>query len=241
MLVTTLNKIREHGPCEKGWRKLLDHLGKTKADAANVAIETIIDSNGLDDALWCLCAVERTSEVQRAERLFAVWCARQVQHLMSDQRSIGALGVAERHANGTATDEELDAARAAARAAAWDAAWAAAKDTARAAAWASAKDTARAAAWDAAKDTAWDAAWDAAKDTAWDAAWAAARAAARAAAWDAAWAASRAAAKDTAKDTAWDAARAAARAAAWDAAWAAARAAQIDKFRLICKAGNWID
>jgi len=50
-------------------------------------------------------------------RLFAVWSARQVQHLMTDPRSVAALDVAERHANGEANNEEL----AAARAAAWDA------------------------------------------------------------------------------------------------------------------------
>ena len=82
-------------------------------------------------------------------RLFAVWCARQIEHLMTDKRSKDALNVAERYANGQATDEELGAARAAARAAAWDAAMAAA----RAAAW----DAARAAAWDAARAAARDA------------------------------------------------------------------------------------
>lgn len=45
-------------------------------------------------------------------RLFAVRCARRVQHLMSDPRSIAALDVAERHAKGEATYEELEAARA---------------------------------------------------------------------------------------------------------------------------------
>jgi hypothetical protein len=90
-----------------------------------------------------------------------VWCARQVQHLMTDQRSLAALDVAERHANGEATDEELAAARAAACDAARDAAWAAARD----AAWAAARD----AAWDAARDAAWDAAWAAARDAARDA------------------------------------------------------------------------
>ena len=45
-------------------------------------------------------------------RLFAVRCARQVQYLMKDQRSINALDVAERYANRQATDEELYAARA---------------------------------------------------------------------------------------------------------------------------------
>jgi hypothetical protein len=47
---------------------------------------------------------------------------------MLDQRSVAALDVAERHANGNATGPELAAAWDAARAAAWDAASAAAWD-----------------------------------------------------------------------------------------------------------------
>ena len=47
----------------------------------------------------------------REMRLFAVWCARQVQHLMPDQRCTNTLDVAERYANGEASSEELDAAR----------------------------------------------------------------------------------------------------------------------------------
>jgi hypothetical protein len=81
-------------------------------------------------------------------RLYAVWCARQVQHLMTDPRSISAIDVAERHARGDATDAELSAAGDAAWAAG-DAAWAAARaawDAARAAAWAAARDAAGAAA-----------------------------------------------------------------------------------------------
>jgi hypothetical protein len=185
---TTLNAIRAHSPCEDGWRKLLAHLGKTQADDEPLSIATVIDSNGLDDALWCLRAV---SGHDREIRLFAVWCARQVQHLMIDQRSIAALYVAERFANGEASDSELaaarDAALAAARDAALDAALAAAWDAARDAARAAAKDAARAAARDAALaagDAAWDAARAAARDAAWaagDAAWDAARDAARAA------------------------------------------------------------
>jgi hypothetical protein len=50
-------------------------------------------------------------------RLFAVRCARRVQHLMTDPRSIKALDVAERHANGQATDAELEEAGTAAQAA----------------------------------------------------------------------------------------------------------------------------
>ena len=123
---TTLNKIRGHGPCSDGWARLLRHLGKTQADDEPVSLLTILDSNGLDDAMWCLCAVDGH---EREMRLYAVWCARQVRHLMTDPRSLAALDVAERHANGEATDGEL----AAARDAAWAAAWAAARDAARAA------------------------------------------------------------------------------------------------------------
>ena len=170
-MYTTLNKIKSHDPCARGWRTLLTALGKTKADDDPVSMAFILQSNGFEDAVWtfkCLAGADR--EI----RLFAVDCARQVQHLMTDPRSLAALDVAERFANGLATSEELDAARAAAwaaadaaRDAAWaaaDAAWAAARD----AAWAAARDTARAAAWDTARDTARAAAWDTARAAAWD-------------------------------------------------------------------------
>jgi len=140
---TTLNKIRSHSPCESGWKKLLKHLDKTAPDDEPLPLLTILDSNGLDDALWCFRAVEG---FDRELRLFAVFCARRVQHLMTDQRSLTALDVAERFANGLATSEELDAARAAAAASALDAAWAAAWDTAAGAARAAARDAASAAA-----------------------------------------------------------------------------------------------
>jgi len=50
--ITTLNEIREHSPCKEGWEKLLAHLGKTKADAEPLHLLTVLESNGLDDALW---------------------------------------------------------------------------------------------------------------------------------------------------------------------------------------------
>jgi len=111
---TTLNKIRDNHPCQEGWTRLLRTLNKTRADDEPLHLRTILDSNGLDDALWCLRAVAGETRVMR---LYAVWCARKVEHLMTDQRSKDVLNVAERHANGSATDDELSAARAAARAA----------------------------------------------------------------------------------------------------------------------------
>ena len=129
---TTLNKIRKHSPCPSGWKKLLTYIGKTEADYEPLSLLTILDSNGLDDALWCLIAVEGHD---REIRLYAVWCTRQVQHLMKDQRSLDALDVAEQYALGKATEAELTAARCAATVAAWGAAYAA-RDAAYAAMWA---------------------------------------------------------------------------------------------------------
>ena len=72
---------------------------------------------------------------------------------MRRTHDVAVLDVAERHANGLATDDEL----AAARDAAWAAAWHAARDAAWDAAWAAARDAAKAAAKAAARDAAWDA------------------------------------------------------------------------------------
>jgi hypothetical protein len=167
---TTLNKIREHRPCKEGWSKLLRSLKKDKADDEPVSILQVLDSNGLEDALWCLRAVEGHD---REKRLLAVNYARQAQHLITDPRSLDVLDVSEKFANGEATREEL----AAAREAAWVVAGPAAEAAARYAAWAGAD----AAAWVAARDAAWAAARAAAVAAAGDAARAAAGDAARAA------------------------------------------------------------
>ena len=174
---TTLNKIRKHSPCPSGWKKLLTYIGKTEADYEPLSLLTILDANGLDDALWCLRAVEG---YDREIRLYAVWCARQVQHLLTDKRSLAALDVAERYANGKATKEELAIAGEAAVAYATTAVATddVAAKSARGAAMAAA-DAARAAAYAAAYTAAEAAAYTAA-EAARDAAWGDARAAARA-------------------------------------------------------------
>jgi hypothetical protein len=135
--------IRSWGPC-------YDPSKYLRGDWRGTAITLLRDNRiPVADRLWGVLHTDLCSE--KLMRLFAVWCARQVQHLMKDPRSINALDVAERFANGQATEQERAAAQDAARAAAWAAARAAAQDAARAAAW----DAARA----AAQDAAWDAAW----------------------------------------------------------------------------------
>jgi hypothetical protein len=201
---TTLNKIRLNSPCTSGWTKLLKYLGKTAADDVELDLLTVLESNGLDDTLWCLRAVDG---FDKEKRLMAVAFAREVQHLMTDPRSIAALDVAERFANGEATQEELrgaaDAAHAAHAADAADAAYAAAARAHAARARAARAAAARAAAY-AARAAAARAA-----------AYAARAAAARAAAYAAVHAADAAV---RAADAAYNARAAAARAAAYAAA-----------------------
>ena len=156
---TTLNEIRAAGPCLDGWTKLLKHLGKTQADDEPLDLLTILDSNGFDDALWCL----RVPSLERLSRHYQAWCAEQVLHLFEadhpdDTRVRDQIAMLRRD---DATDAE--------RAAASDAARAAASAAARAAAWAAASDAAWAAAWAAARAAAWAAASDAARAAARDA------------------------------------------------------------------------
>jgi membrane protein involved in colicin uptake len=183
--VTSLNAIREHKPCTKGWTKLLKHLKKTQADDEELNLLTVLESNGLDDALWCLRAVKGQD---KAIRLYAVWCARQVQHLMKDQRSLDALDMAEKFAKGEATEQELEDASNSA----YDSAHTA--NTARDAAANAAAYAAYGAAYGAARDAAYGAAYGAARDAA-NSSYAAARGAAYSAAYSANSAAARASAK----------------------------------------------
>ena len=112
----TLNRIRDHSPCESGWIKLLKHLAKTEADDAPLSLLTVLESNGLDDALWCLRAVKgHEKEIRR----FARQCALDVIHLWN------APPIVKRYLK-TGNEKLRDAA--------WAAAWAAAGDAARAAA-----------------------------------------------------------------------------------------------------------
>ena len=104
-----------------------------------------------ENIIWVLCRNDYMTD--RDMRLFAVWCAREALKLVDnpDQRSIDACDVAERYANGDATDEELVAARGAAWAACAARA-ALAASAACAASRASSASSASSAAGDAARD-----------------------------------------------------------------------------------------
>ena len=141
MITTTLNRIRKYSSSETGWKKLLAGLGKTAADNEPLPFATILEINGLDDALWC-CRAE--PQYAKEWRLLMVAYARRVEHLITVPEAKNAIDVAERYANGKATDEELYAA--------WNAAW----DAASAGEYA-----AEVASW--AAERRWDAGWGAAR------------------------------------------------------------------------------
>lgn len=150
-MYTTLNRIRECSPCTDGWKKLLNHLGKTEPDDEPLPLFTILNSNGFDDTLWCFRAVDG---FEKEKQLLAITYARDVEHLMTAE-SKKSLDVFERYANGLATKKEFEAARRAAADAA-DAAWGA--DASYAAAARAAAHTAAEAAyaaWTVARDAAY--------------------------------------------------------------------------------------
>lgn len=147
----------------RGWG-VCKEPGKFFSEDAKHTVLSILETKDgrieLEDKLWVIMRPDLVSE--KLMRLFAVWCARQVQHLMNDTKGVRALVVAEAFATGGADIKELRAA--------WDATWATprniAKDIAR--------DQVRSDAWWAARSaatavgvTARDIVRDAARRAAW--------------------------------------------------------------------------
>lgn len=128
----TIEDIRKLEPCYDPSKYLAEDWEGTALDILRM------DDVSAIDRLWVICHQDWIDD--RTLRLFAVWCARQALALVRnpDPRSVAACDVAERYANGDATETELRLARnaavAAARALSRDVSWAAAG----AAAWAAA-------------------------------------------------------------------------------------------------------
>ena len=83
---TTLNEILEHDPCGQesegrtGFSKLLKCLDKTKADDEPLEFETILKSNGIKDAVWCLRVLD-----YNGRRLFQADVAESVLHIFGQK------------------------------------------------------------------------------------------------------------------------------------------------------------
>ena len=127
---TTLKQILLNEPSDYQWDALVKGLGmpelkylgnysdqyendedfffteqEESALRTEVSLRFILENNGWE---FCMFALQGVDGYDRELRLLAVAFARQVKHLMRDPRSLHALDVAERFANGLATAEELD-------------------------------------------------------------------------------------------------------------------------------------
>ena len=188
----TVQDILGLNPCSSYTEERITELFKSVGCKKYVTVDKLFKANiPHQDFFWLILRPEFISERQLHE--IAIWCFERIarpiweKYYPNDNRPQEAIRIKKLWLDKKATNKELAAASAAARAAVWAAA--------RAAVWA-----ARAAAEDAASDAVWAAVWAARA-----AVWAAAEDAASAAAEDAVWAAASAAAEDAASDAASDA------------------------------------
>ena len=103
MKTFSLGDIRKLNPCYDPTRYLEESWTGTLVDILRVT------DCPAEDRIWVVAGFLD----DRTNRLFAVWCARNALSLIDnpDPRSIAACDIAERYANGVATNYELAAAR----------------------------------------------------------------------------------------------------------------------------------
>lgn len=95
-----------HNACDDGRKWALDNCN---------SMQDAWDKAEPKNVIWI--ATRNGVLTDKELRLFAVFCARQNLHLLTDHRSINAIDIAEKFAHGHATVDDLDAAGAAAYAA----------------------------------------------------------------------------------------------------------------------------
>ncbi len=111
MLTTTLNEIKSKSPCTTGWKKLLEHLGKSKADSEPLGFDVILKSNGLNDAFWAMRVLD--GEQPKQAKLFICDIAeRALKHVPEgENRPAIATATARKFINGDCSIEELRTAK----------------------------------------------------------------------------------------------------------------------------------
>jgi hypothetical protein len=142
-LTTTFKKLHEANACTYRYKFLRKALSNITDDEP-INLLTILETNGLDDALWALRATEQNCDriarlmaADFVEEVIPIWIA----YSATDNSPQLAIKAARDFANGLITDVEMAPARDAARDAG-NAAWAAVKtvgvaiETASYAAWA---------------------------------------------------------------------------------------------------------
>jgi hypothetical protein len=124
-IYTTFALCRKARACEPGYKQLAKILGGVRRYGKDkpIPLASVLESNGLDDALWVLQNARAGKDAERIAYLFAADCAARVLEFFeraypNDSRPREAIMTARRFARGQATVKELDAAVAAARVAA---------------------------------------------------------------------------------------------------------------------------
>ena len=137
-LTTTLNLLHKAEACTARYKVLRAALGVDYPMDAEISLRTILETNGINDALWALRAtaedckkVARLMSADFAELSLPFWMK---YYYPDDNRPALAIKAARDFAAGLITKEDLAVARSAARSAAesaaryatWSAAWSAA-------------------------------------------------------------------------------------------------------------------
>ena len=118
VLTTSLYSLRKHHACQPRYDHLVSALGEGYGDRTPINLLSILDSNGVEDCLWALCATDQNCD--KVARLMAADFAEAVLPLyetryLHDTRPRDAIQAARDFAHGRIG--------AAAWAAACDAAW----------------------------------------------------------------------------------------------------------------------
>jgi hypothetical protein len=71
-LTTTLELLRQHNACERGYDLIADHVGRDFT--GKIDLLTILDNNGVADCAWALRAAEQP-EMREIAIEFAIKCA----------------------------------------------------------------------------------------------------------------------------------------------------------------------
>jgi len=96
-----LEEIRDQHPCADGWKRLVKSLdGRTEG---NVSLSHILDSNGIEDAIWCLRVLP-----YRDQCLFRADVAELVVHLSHDPRPKKAIAAIRQWHSGEIGDQAFN-------------------------------------------------------------------------------------------------------------------------------------
>ena len=124
-LTTTLNLLHKASACTSRYKVLITALGTDYPADKPIDLLRILETNGLDDALWALRATEQNCDkiarlmtADFAEQVLPIW----KKYAPDDKRPELAIQAARDFAHGRITVQERDAAWDAARDAGWDAA-----------------------------------------------------------------------------------------------------------------------